>query len=137
MLPHLCGVLGLPRFTNNAIRPTSIQAMKRAEFSDREIQNITGHRDANSLRHYDPNLTDAVAQKISNAISNTGLDLPVPKDNESGVFRRPTKRPRQASATITSYNEIPESAIAGLDDDVEIDNDPDWIEIASQVKSCE
>ena len=41
-LPELSTSLGLNRYTNQQIRPTTIQFLKRAGFSDREIMNITG-----------------------------------------------------------------------------------------------
>ena len=42
-LPEVSSALGLFRYTNNRIRPTTIQFLKRAGFSDREIMNITGN----------------------------------------------------------------------------------------------
>ena len=128
MLPTLCAVLGKARFTNNSTRPSSIQAMKRGNFSDREIQSISGHRDANSLKHYDPNPTDEVAQRMAESIANSGLETYTQND----AFRRRSNPRRQASATITSYK-IPDdddstcNALRELDNATEIDNDLDFV----------
>ena len=42
-LPELSIALGVERYKNNQIRPTTIETLKRAGFSDREIMNITGN----------------------------------------------------------------------------------------------
>ena len=41
-LPTLSEILGLERITNDKMRPTAIQLLKRAGFSDREIMNTSG-----------------------------------------------------------------------------------------------
>ena len=41
-LPSLSTLCGLPRYTNDKMRPTAIQLLKRASFSDREIMSISG-----------------------------------------------------------------------------------------------
>ena len=41
-LPTLSTICGLPRYTNDKMRPTAIQLLKRSSFSDREIMQISG-----------------------------------------------------------------------------------------------
>ena len=58
MVPHLCKIVGVERFTNKNIRPTSIRSMKAGGASDREISTVSGHRNQASLVHYDPGVTN-------------------------------------------------------------------------------
>ena len=46
--------MGVPRLTNNQLRPSSIRAMKRAGKSDRFICTVTKHKRESTLANYDP-----------------------------------------------------------------------------------
>eukprot|EP00093_Oithona_nana_P003223 03223.XXX_133367_134008_1 [CDS] Oithona nana genome sequencing. len=48
-LPEVSTALGLTRYTNNTIRPTTIQFLKDSGFSDREIMDITFHKKVGTL----------------------------------------------------------------------------------------
>ena len=58
MVPHLCKIVEVERFTNKSIRPTSIRTMKQGGATDREIATVSGHRNQASLVHYDPGVTN-------------------------------------------------------------------------------
>lgn len=49
MLPELCHLLGLRRYTNHCIRTSAIVNMKTAGIEDRKIAAITGHKALGSL----------------------------------------------------------------------------------------
>ena len=53
MLPGLCKIANVPIMTNHSIRPTSIRAMKRGGFEDRQVQFVSGHKSVQSLSKYD------------------------------------------------------------------------------------
>ena len=74
IMPTLSSILGIPRITNNQVRPTSIRKMKRAGFEDRIIMELTGHRQMSTLVNYDPAPDNSV--KIDRSIAILGA---VPK----------------------------------------------------------
>ena len=46
--------MGIPRLTNNQLRPTSIRLMKRGKKDDRFIMSITEHKRMATIANYDP-----------------------------------------------------------------------------------
>jgi hypothetical protein len=89
MLPQLSEAAGVPRLTNGQVRPTSVCLMARAGMEDREICTVTGHKNSDSLKHYNPHLTEARKIQIAQAISNGGRKRPVsdPIPSTSKAFR--------------------------------------------------
>lgn len=54
MMPKLSAACGVPRLTNNQIRPYVIRSLKRAGFEDRVITTLSGHKRIATLINYDP-----------------------------------------------------------------------------------
>ena len=72
--------------------------MKNANFSDREIVTVSGHRDPNSLKHYNPTLSNSTAKRMAMSIMNVG---------------EPSKtQPEQTHAALTTSLENPSSLLA-------------------------
>ena len=69
-LPDLSVALGLPRYLNNQIRPTTVETLKRAGFEDREIQDITGHKILATLNNYNPVPTTSRKAQMARALTN-------------------------------------------------------------------
>jgi hypothetical protein len=54
MMPKLSAAVNVPRIINNSIRSTAVQRLNKNGFEDRAIMNLSGHKDAKSLNHYNP-----------------------------------------------------------------------------------
>lgn len=72
MMPLLSEAALVPRLTNGQVRPTSVSSMKRGGADDREICTITGHKNSDSLKHYNPHLTEERQIEIAQTIANKG-----------------------------------------------------------------
>ena len=101
-LPKLSVALGLERFTNDRIRPTSIRLLKRAEFSDRQMMSLTRHKSVGTLQNYDPSPTLKVHAGMATAISNAGSeqDQETPKTNSSKVGKKTNSRDQALSSGV-------------------------------------
>ena len=70
-VPELCRAVGVPRCTNQQLRPTSVQSMKRGGAEDREIVKVTGQH-VETLKHYDSTLLRERQHELALSISNMG-----------------------------------------------------------------
>ena len=101
MLPHLCKIVGVARYTNKSIRPTSIRNMKQGGATDREISTVSGHRNQASLVHYDPVVTNNTALAMADSVSNAGLP---PMAKRLGLMPPPVPRINPNSQRIASQS---------------------------------
>lgn len=81
----MCQALGIKHLTNGQLRPTAIQLMVHAGFQDRDIQHITGHKCADSLKSYAPIPPASKKIDMARAISNAGCST---RPGPSGVKRK-------------------------------------------------
>ena len=122
-LPTLCEALGLKRCTNNQIRPTAIRYIKRGGFSDREIMTISGHKTAETLKHYDPKPSTERQMGMACAISNAGSKVLTP-GGASSSKEVPEFVQYQSSEKRPFLKEDKDSALpkkrtkTGMDDDI-------------------
>ena len=99
-MPTLSSILGIPRITNNQIRPTSIRKLKRAGFEDRVIMELSGHRQISTLAFYDPAPDNSV--KINRSIAILGAVPKKPKPSStvtSAQAEQTPNLPAQAEET--------------------------------------
>ena len=87
MIPKLCVSLGLPRYTNNSLRPTAIRQMKRGGAEDREIMSVSKHKKIETLSHYQPDPSSARKRHMAESIANGGrkianLENPTPSTSK-------------------------------------------------------
>jgi hypothetical protein len=68
-LPELCQTVGVPVLGNHSIRSSSIRALKRANFEDRDVATLSGHKNLANLSNYQiPTVTDRTRMAIRDKI---------------------------------------------------------------------
>ena len=88
-LPTLCEALGIENITNGQLRPTAIQAMISSGFQDRDIQHVTGHKSAESLKSYAPLPPMSKRFQMTRAISDVGTSSKVDRDAQNEISDYP------------------------------------------------
>jgi hypothetical protein len=104
MLAQLSEAAEVPRMTNGQIRPTSVCLMVRAGIEDREIVTVTGHRSIDSLKSYNPHLTESRKIAIAQAISNGGKKRHSSDPNPSTSKGSRLEQERQPSQIFQGRN---------------------------------
>ena len=113
MLPTLTELVSGKRFTNNSVRPTSIRQLKRAGMEDREVTSLSGHKDPNSLQHYDPGPGMAKMAKMAEAIANgkrAPHEISAPKPSTSHAAPSSSSEPTATTSTAASTAASPDTS---------------------------
>ena len=96
-MPQLSKILGIPRITNAQIRPTSIRRMKKAGIEDRVIMELTGQKDVDTLRNYDPLPDNSV--KIQRSLAILGSKAKTTSETTSTIAQVHSAASSMSSST--------------------------------------
>ena len=73
MLPEFSeGLVTCERFTNGQLRSTYVKCQKEAGLEDRLIATVTQHRNLDTLRNYDTDISDDRQRAMSENVANLG-----------------------------------------------------------------
>ena len=114
-MPFLCKVLGLPRYTNNSLRPTAIRQLKRSGAEDREVMNITGHQSIKTLSNYHLAPSVERKRKLAVAISTGNRKMTKSADEtEADVQHSPEILPKPLPKNLpqSSAKSFPQSLLS-------------------------
>ena len=128
VMPLLTKLLQLPHATNHMLRSTGIRRLRRADYGDRQIAQVSGHRDLKSLENYDPGTP--LQQKFQMAEVLTGCvphqsaptgPLSVVSNSTTSNDQTPTS---EAKVSFPLNDEDPTSYLAMNEMDFEVQ---DWL----------
>ena len=106
MMPKLCEVLSLDRFTNHCCRVTGIRILKRLGYEDRAIMAISGHKSVESLCNYDPKPTITVRADMARGIQGVQAEI---EDNSFAIERNEILSEAQPNnALVEDFEEMEE-----------------------------
>ena len=100
------------RYTNHCLRTTSVTVLDNAQFPDRHIMTVSGHKSETSLKQYSHHTSETTKRSMSTTLNRClGLDVRSQTSTSNSTVISPTTVATVASADVSENTPIPESGL--------------------------